>query len=255
MPDTLARRSLLGLAASLACPLCTHAWAADAPEWGYEGASGPDHWGELSADFRTCGMGTQQSPINLTGVIKATLGPVAVGYKKAPLRVWHNGYYMQCNMPAGNKVTVAGISYELLQFHFHHPSEHRVDGKRFDMEAHFVNKAADGSVCALGMFIEPGRANPVLGAVVEAMPSEPGPEKVVSGVTVDPMQLFPRNRSYFRYMGSLTTPPCSETLNWVVFRTPIEASPEQIKRYATVFPLDARPIQPTNRRFVLEAGV
>jgi carbonic anhydrase len=252
MPALIPRRSLLGLAVALVCPLCARAAVADAPHWGYEGATGPEHWGDLSADFRTCAIGTQQSPINLTGAVKAALGDVGIAYQQVPLSVWNNSHYIEIEVPAGNKVTVAGVPYELLQFHFHHPSEHLLDGKRFDMEAHFVNKAADGSICALGVFIKSGAANPVLGPVVQAMESEPGLKKAVAGVTVDPTRLFPSDRSYFRYMGSVTTPPCPETVNWVVFRTPIEASPEQIKRYAAVFPMDARPIQPLNRRFVLE---
>jgi len=157
-------------------------------------------------------------------------------------------------VPPGNQVNLAGVNYQLQQFHFHDPSEHLLDGERFDMEAHFVNKSADGSLCAPGVFIKRGAANPVLGPVVAAMPSKPGPDIAVAGVIVDPRNLFPADPSYFEYGGSLTTPPCPETVNWVVFRTPIEASPEQIERYSAVFPMDARPIQPLDRRFVLEGG-
>lgn len=157
-------------------------------------------------------------------------------------------------MPAGSTVKVAGVSYKLLQFHFHHPSEHHVDGKVYPMEAHFVNQAADGSFCAVGVFITPGRSNSVLGPIVKHMASQPGSDTPVPGVTVDPMALIPRNRSYFRYMGSVTTPPCPETVTWVVFRTPIEASAEEIKGYGAVFPMDARPLQPANRRVILVSG-
>jgi len=253
MSTRLGRRSLVGLAAALACPLCTGAFAAG-PEWGYEGATGPEHWGDLSPDFRACGMGTQQSPINLEGAIPARLGPVSIGYQKVPLRVWNNGHYLQVNVPTGNSVRLAGVSYKLLQFHFHHPSEHALNGKRFAMEAHFVNQAENGSFCAVGAFIEPGRSNPVLDAVVKAMPGQPAPDKPVPGVTVDPLHLLPRNRSYLHYMGSVTTPPCPETVSWIVFRTPIEASPEQIRQYAAVFTMDARPLQPRNRRLLLVSG-
>jgi carbonic anhydrase len=254
MSAPLTRRNMFGLAVGLACPLCARAFAGDAPHWGYEGATGPEHWGDLEADFRTCEIGTQQSPINLTGAVKASLRPLGIGYQKVPLRVWNNGHYIQINVPPGNQLALAGVNYQLLQFHFHHPSEHLLDGGRFDMEAHFVNKSADGSLCALGVFIKPGAANSVLGPVVAAMQSQPGPDIAVAGVLVDPRNLLPADPSYFEYEGSLTTPPCPETVNWVVFRTPIEASPEQIERYAAVFPMDARPIQPLDRRFVLEGG-
>ena len=249
----LARRRLFGLAAAaFTCPLCNRAMAA--VEFGYSGAEGPEHWGELSPDYRACGIGTQQSPIDLTGTVTVRLEHLPIDYKKVPLRVWNNGEDILTNMPPGGTVKVGGVTYKLLQFHFHHPSEHHVDGKVFAMEAHFVNQAADGSLCAVGVFIMPGRANSVLGPIVKATPSQPGPDTPVPGVTVDPMGLFPADRSYFRYMGSVTTPPCSETVTWLVFRTPIEASSDQIERYAAVFPMDARPLQPTNRRVILEFG-
>ena len=93
-----------------------------------------------------------------------------------------------------------------------------------------------------------------MGPIVKAMPSQPGSDTPVPGVTVDAMGLIPGNRSYFRYMGSVTTPPCPETVTWVVFRTPIEASSDQIARYAAVFPMAARPLQQRNRRVILESG-
>jgi len=251
----IARRSLFGFAVAFACPLCNRAMATAAPaEFGYSGEDGPEHWGDLSPDYRVCGMGTQQSPIDLTGAVKARLEHLQIDYKKAPLRVWNNGEYILTNVPAGSTVKVGSGTYKLLQFHFHHPSEHHVDGKVFAMEAHFVNQAADGSFCAIGVFIMLGKDNSVLGPIVKAMPSQPGPDTPVPGITVDPMGLIPTNRAYFRYMGSVTTPPCPETVTWVVFRTPIEASSDQIERYAALFPMDARPLQPTNRRVILESS-
>jgi carbonic anhydrase len=255
MPAVLARRTLFGLSAAFACPLCRKAEAVAPPaEFGYAGADGPEHWGELSPDYRACGTGTQQSPINLTDAVKARLETVAIDYKKVPLRVWNNGHTSLTGVPAGSTVKVAGVTYKLLQFHFHHPSEHQIDGKSFPMEAHFVNKAADGSFCAVGAFIVPGRPNPVLESVLKVLPPQKGADTPVPGVTVDPMRLIPANRVYFRYMGSVTTPPCPETVTWVVFRTPVEASAEQIAKFAAVFPMDARPLQATNRRIVLESG-
>ena len=252
MSTPLTRRSMFGFAAALSCPLCPRAFAADAPHWGYEGATGPEHWGDLEADFRTCEIGTQQSPINLTGAVKASLRPVGIDYQKVPLRVWNNGRYIQINVPPGSQVNLAGVSYQLLQFHFHHPSEHLLDGERFDMEAHFVNKSADGSLCALGVFIKRGLANPVSSRSWRRC--RPSRGRILRLAASSSTQGTSADLSYFEYEGSLTTPPCPETVNWVVFRTPIEASPEQIERYAAVFPMDARPIQPLDRRFVLEGG-
>ena len=126
-------------------------------------------------------------------------------------------------------------------------------GKTFDMELHFVHKAASGALAVVGVFIQPGAANSGLAPIWAAMPREETPARVVEGVTIDPSSLLPKTRGYYRYMGSLTTPPCSEGLIWTVFRSPIQASPEQIRQFAALFPHNARPVQSINRRFLLES--
>lgn len=263
MSSILTRRSLFGFTAAALCPLCVPALAAEPrqnlahqagapPHWGYTGADGPAHWGELSADFRTCAIGTQQTPINLTDAIKAQLGATRIDYRPIPLRVINNGHTIQVNTPPGNRLQIADKTYELRQFHFHHPSEHLLAGKAFDLECHFVHQAADGALAVVGVFIRPGRVNASLTPIWQAMPTEPGPERVVPGVTVDTADLLPKHRVYYRYFGSLTTPPCSEGITWTVFRTPVHASQEQIRRFAALFPLNARPVQPLNRRFLLQ---
>ena len=263
MSSALTRRSLFGFTAAAFCPLCGPALAADPalgaphptgspPHWGYEGANGPTHWGELSADFRTCSIGMQQTPIDLAGAIKAQPGPLRIDYRPMPLRVVNNGHTIQVNTPPGNRLQIAGKTYELLQFHFHHPSEHLLAGKAFDLECHFVHRAADGALAVIGVFIRPGAANASLTPIWQAMPTAPGPEKAVSGVTVDTAGLLPKHQAYYRYFGSLTTPPCSEGITWTVFRTPVHASHAQIRRFAALFPMNARPVQPLNRRFLLQ---
>ena len=251
MPLTLARRSLLRIAA--ACPLCSAATAGET-HWGYDGNTGPAKWGDLSTDFHTCSIGLEQTPIDLTGAIKAQTDPVDIAYQTMPLKIVNNGHTIQVNATPGSRLLVGGTSYELLQFHFHHPSEHLLAGKNFDLECHFVHKAASGALAVVGVFIRPGAANPSLTPIWQAMPNEEGPEKTVAGVIVDTAGLLPQDRDHFHYMGSLTTPPCSEGLTWTVFRSPVEASAEQVRRFAALFPMNARPIQPINRRFLLEAG-
>lgn len=263
MSSALTRRSLFGFTAAALCPLCAPALAAEPaqnaphpagapPHWGYEGEAGPTHWGELSADFRTCAIGVQQAPIDLSGAIKAHPGPLHLEYRPIPLRVVNNGHTIQVNTPPGNRLQIAEKTYELQQFHFHHPSEHLLAGKAFDLECHFVHKAADGALAVIGVFIRPGSANAALTPIWQAMPSAPGPEKAVAGVLVDSAGLLPKQRVYYRYFGSLTTPPCTEGITWTVFRTPVHASPEQIRRFAALFPMNARPAQPLNRRFLLQ---
>jgi carbonic anhydrase len=250
----LSRRSLFGIAAAAACPLCRTAMAeGPAPHWSYEGAGGPANWGDLSGDFKVCSIGGEQTPIDLRGAIKAQASPVTFKYQKMPLTIWNNGHSIQVNTPAGSSIMVNGKSYDLVQFHFHHPSEHLLAGKGFDMECHFVHKSADGTFAVVGTFIKPGTANPSLAPIWKAMPGKEAPAAPVAGVMVDASALLPKERGFFRYMGSLTTPPCSEGLTWTVFKSPVEASVEQIRQFAALYPANVRPVQPLNRRFLLES--
>lgn len=221
--------------------------------WSYEGETGPEHWGDLSPEFKVCQLGLEQTPIDLTGGMVGDAGEIVFDYHRLPLRLLNNGHTIQVNAEPGCTCTIAGKRYDLAQFHFHHPSEHRLDGKAFEMEVHFVHKSATGTLAVVGVFFRPGSFNAGLQPIFDRMPKSEGPEIEVSG-SFDPSAFFPENRAYFRYTGSLTTPPCSEGLTWTVFREPVEASPEQIRQFASLFPNNARPIQPKNRRFLLEVN-
>jgi carbonic anhydrase len=266
----LPRRSVLkalagGVAA--ACPVCA-VFAADSkphgpqsaahpsmvhkPHWGYDGAGGPDHWGSLDADFRTCDLGMEQSPIDLQSAVRAEVGQLAPNFRIFPITVVNNGHTIQVNAAPGNYTVIKGKRYELLQFHFHHPSEHLLSGRRFDLEMHFVHRAADGQLAVLGVFIRPGGYNAALAPVWRTMPHEAGATRQTA-IPVQPSSLLPESRGYFRYQGSLTTPPCSEGVLWTVFNTPIEASRDQIMEFAKLFANNARPAQKKNRRFLLES--
>ena len=253
----MSRRNMLrGLTAgAIACPICASiagsALAEGAAHWTYEGHEGPEHWAELSPDFKSCELGVQQSPIDLAGPVPAKIGVVAPAFKPVPLVVLNNGHTIQVNCAPGGGSEIAGTRYELLQFHFHHPSEHLLNGKAFAMELHFVHKSAEGNLAVLGVLIRPGAENATLAPVWKAMPSEKG-EPVNAGVTVDPSALLPKDHTYFRYYGSLTTPPCSEGVLWTVFAQPIEASAAQIRAFGDLFPMNARPAQSLNHRFLLE---
>lgn len=259
---------ILGLGA--ACPVClaalrqgaaaaetaaAHGAAAGAhaaPHWGYSGEGAPERWGQLSPDFRVCELGLEQTPIDLRGTVKAEIGGLELGYRAMPLRVLNNGHTIQVNCESGSAVRINGKSYDLLQFHFHHPSEHLLAGKGFDLECHFVHRDASGNLAVVGVFVRPGAANAAIEPIWQAMPDKEGPERA-GDVAIEPAALLPRGREYFRYSGSLTTPPCSEGVLWTVFKDPIEASPEQIRRFAQLFPVNARPVQPLHRRFLLES--
>lgn len=260
----LNRRSLLQMG-TLGCACCLaagrglsapaeHAAAPGATtHWGYQGNTGPEHWGELQPDFKVCQLGIEQAPVDLAGGMTGDPGAIALDYKPLPLRIVNNGHTIQVNADAGSGCAIAGTRYELLQFHFHHPSEHLLSGRPFDLECHFVHRSGAGNIAVVAVFVRPGAANAVLQSVFDAMPAKEGPE-LRAGGSIDAMALLPKAGTYFRYMGSLTTPPCTEGVTWTVFRDPLEASPEQIRRFAALFPNNARPVHRLNRRFLINAN-
>jgi carbonic anhydrase len=268
-PNPTGRRGFLSLLAGAAlCPICAsilvpgaraeetmtdaHAGGSHA-KWDYEGEDGPQRWGDIDPDFKICKLGRAQTPINLAGAARADLGGLEIGFAaEAPFNVINNGHTIQANFGPGSRTVIEGVAYDLLQFHFHHPSEHLLEGRGFDLECHFVHRAATGALAVLGSFIRPGAENAALRPVWNAMPMQHGREVAGTG-TVPLAGLLPRDRDYFRYAGSLTTPPCSEGVTWTVFKDPVEASPEQIRRFAKLFPNNSRPIQETNRRALLRS--
>ncbi len=220
-------------------------------EWGYTGAGSPEHWGTLSPEYQVCQAGTQQSPIDLEGAIDASLSDIQIEYGEIPLKILNNGHTIQVNTEPGNTLILDGTPFELIQFHFHHPSEHTVTGEPYPMEVHFVHQSESGELAVLGIFLKEGQENAALKPIWDAMPSQVQPETQISGSTVEIASILPANRSVYRYFGSLTTPPCSEIVRWVVFEEPIEVSSAQIEQFVEIFPLNARPVQPLNRRFLL----
>lgn len=226
-----------------------------APHWSYEGHGGPAEWGHLSPDFAACEVGRAQSPIDIAGAIPAKLGPVAVTYKALGVSVINNGHTIQANAQSGNYIELEGKRFDLLQFHFHHPSEHTIDGKAAPMEVHLVHKNAQtGELAVLGVMMMPGAANAAVSAVWNVMPSTEGEAKPAQPVVLDTTALLPASRDYYRYEGSLTTPPCAEVVHWVELKQPITVTQADIDRFSALFANNARPVQPANRRFVLESG-
>ena len=253
-----ALRVFAGAATIAACPICRAPAEEKKPEahggahWTYDGEAGPEAWGDLSADFKVCSLGMEQTPIDLKGTIRAETGLVEPSFQQMPLTVLNNGHTIQVNCAPGSRTMISGRPFDLVQFHFHHPSEHLLSGKAFEMELHFVHKSAEGRLAVLGVFIRPGEEHAGLTPIWAAMPREAGePQKI--GTSIEPAKLLPAERKYFRYKGSLTTPPCSEGVLWTVFRDPIEASSDQIRQFAELFPVNARPVQSLNSRFLLES--
>jgi carbonic anhydrase len=237
------------IAPVVAAMLATPMLADSAPHWTYEGAEGPTHWSEISKDFLSCQAGDQQSPIDLTSGVVAVPDMVALHWnEKADWAVVNNGHTIQASGKDAGYITIAGKRYDLLQFHFHHPSEHAVDGKRAPMEVHFVHKAEDGDLAVIGVLMVGGGHNTAFDAIMAAAPKSHGEAELGE---VDFHSFLPETEHFYRYQGSLTTPPCSETVLWTVMQDPVAVSDEAIEDFGRMFEMNARPLQSAHRRFVL----
>jgi len=231
------------------------------PEWHYEGATGPEHWGALSPAFRLCGEGRRQSPIDIRDAMPEGQTPaLQLRFPAASLRIAHhehvadginNGHTIQINYDDGDTLTVGPATYPLVQYHFHHPSEHTVDGRRYPMEMHMVHRAADGAMAVVGVLIEEGPHNAAFDPVWVHLPERRGEELHYEHITVDVDALLPARHNAYRYEGSLTTPPCTEGVNWFVLADPIALDRGQIRAFEQRVADNNRPIQPRNGRAVL----
>jgi carbonic anhydrase len=234
--------------------LCSSAFASGGEaHWTYSGHEGPGSWGSLSEEYAVCSSGKNQSPINIANAIEAELQPVTVNYQAAPLDVVNNGHTVKASYAPGSTITVEGRTFKLLQVHFHSPSENAVDGKLFDMEAHFVHADDQGNLAVIGVMYNKGDANSALETIWNNMPEKAGEASKPAGVTLDANAMLPANQDYYRFNGSLTTPPCSEGVLWMVMKNPVTASAEQIEKFKHIMHHDNnRPLQPTNARPVLQ---
>jgi carbonic anhydrase len=221
-------------------------------EWSHEGPAGPAAWGKLKPEFAKCGIGTRQSPIDLRDGIPVQLEPLRFTYQPGPFRVIDDGHTVEVRVAPGNVVEVSGRRFELQQFHFHRPSEERIAGRQFDLSVHLVHQDAQGRLAVVAVVLEQGAAQPVVQAVWNNLPLEKGEEQPAHGL-LDPQQLLPAERGYFTYMGSLTTPPCSEGVLWMVMKQPVPVSAEQIAIFSRLYPMNARPLQDSGGRMIKES--
>ncbi len=220
--------------------------------WAYEGEGGPERWGELKPEYRLCASGKRQSPIDIRDGIRVDLEKIQFDYQPSGFAVLDNGHTIQVNIAPGNSLQVMGRRYELLQFHFHRPSEERINGRQFDMVAHLVHKDADGRLAVVAVLLERGRDHPLVQTVWNNLPLEKG-EALPAPGQMDLSQLLPEDRGYYTYMGSLTTPPCSEGVLWMVMRQPVQLSANQLNIFGRLYPMNARPVQPGSGRLIKES--
>lgn len=225
---------------------------ADGTHWGYTGHVGPDAWGHLSPKYKECSQGKNQSPIDIISSVNAHLPPLTLKYDAASTDIVNNGHTIQLNFAAGNILTIDGIDFELKQFHFHTPSENHIEGKSFPLEAHFVHLDKEGNIAVVALMFQEGEENEVLAKVWEKMPEKSGERSELKLADIA-KALLPKDLHYYRFNGSLTTPPCTEGVRWMVLKTPVSISKEEVEKFKHIMHhANNRPTQPIDARMVVE---
>lgn len=241
------------LIVALTALFATGAMAAEQqPHWSYKGKEGPEHWAQLDPGYETCALGHAQSPIDISHATRASLPRLAFDYQASPAEVVNNGHTVQVNLANAGGIEIDGKPYRLVQFHFHTPSEEHIAGKGFPMVAHFVHQAADGRLAVVAVLFKEGEKNQALDSVFNAMPDKAG-EKAELATNFAPQTVLPQQQGYYAFAGSLTTPPCSEDVQWRVLKQPVELSHAQLEQFQHLYAKNARPIQALNGREVLES--
>jgi carbonic anhydrase len=242
-----------------ATPATTTASAARPAHWGYEGEHGPANWATLDPAYAACDKGKAQSPIDITKAGAGTGNPWKLNYKSSSLRIAHheqvtelvdNGHTIQITVEEGSTLTTSRNTYQLKQFHFHTPSEHTVEGKSSPMEVHFVHQSADKNFAVVSLLFAEGATNANLAKLIANFPKAKGESAHLPEVKLDLALHLPTNNAAYSYMGSFTTPPCTENVEWLVFRDPVMASREQLDAFATRLKPNNRPVQPLNGRTI-----
>jgi len=221
--------------------------------WSYEGDGGPLRWSKIDAANAKCDTGERQSPIDIRNGIHVDLEPIGFDYKPTRFNVNDTGHTIQVNLSAGNAITLMGRRYELTQFNFHKPAEEHVDGHTFPMSVDLVHRDDEGKLAVISVLIDTGKANALIQTIWNDLPLEKNQTTQPTGM-IDVTQLLPLNKQYYTYMGSLTTPPCTEGVLWMVFKDPIEVTQEQISIFGRLYPMNARPVQNDSGRLIKESN-
>jgi carbonic anhydrase len=222
---------------------------AHAVHWGYEGDNGPEHWGDA---FPVCGKGKKQSPLNIIGPFEKSKETLSVDYKEGPLKMLNNGHTIQVNIEPGSTLTIGKESFDLLQFHFHRPSEEQIDGKNASMVAHFVHKSKEGKLAVIGVMLNEGKDSAAIKTLWANLPPKEGEEFLPAKVTFNPASMLPKDMGFYNYEGSLTTPPCTEGVQFYILKSPVDISKQQLAKFP--FKLNARPVQSLNGRKITAGG-
>ena len=242
------RKHLVTLVVALGLTGC-----AGTDHWSYSGNTGPDKWAELAETNSVCSNGINQSPINLQSPVEAELEPLLINYSSAATDIVNNGHTVQVNIAAGSRISGSGQAFVLKQVHFHSPSENLIAGQSFPLEAHFVHADLQGNLAVLAVMFKAGLENRVLKRLWTKMPVQSGQKHSLSNFIIDISKLLPTDKSYYRYNGSLTTPPCTEGVRWFVLKQPVEVSMNQVQQFLDIMQHENnRPVQPINARVILK---
>lgn len=243
---------IASLVMAACAPQAEESHTAEAVHWTYEGEEGPEHWGEINPDYAVCGTGKSQSPIDVESAAGDDLTNISFHYAPSEVNILNNGHTVQVNYDAGSYIELDGVRYDVAQFHYHAPSEHAVNGKLFAAELHIVHKNADGGLAVVGILLDEGAQNDALQPFIENLPAKES-EVADAGVKINAADFLPTVQTTYRYSGSLTTPPCSEGVNWLLMTTPVEISAEQLTALKSLFDHgNNRPVQPLNDRPLVE---
>jgi carbonic anhydrase len=223
-----------------------------APHWEYAGKAGPSHWSELASEFSSCKLGKTQSPIDIHARKAAPLAPIDFHYTGSAGEIVNNGHTVQVNLDGGGSIHLPSGDYKLLQFHFHTPSEESINGKRYPLVAHLVHKNEQGELAVVAVLFKQGKENAALKQVFAELPAAAGDRHALAA-NIDLSATLPARHAYYGFMGSLTTPPCSEGVHWQVLKQPSEISRTQLAAFRKLYAMNARPAQPLNGR-VIEVG-
>ncbi|MDR0529678.1 MAG: carbonic anhydrase family protein [Zoogloeaceae bacterium] len=217
--------------------------------WSYHGNTGPEHWGNLSSASSLCAKGMRQSPVDF--IAEASMGlykPFAFDYRTTHFQVVNNGHTVEGHATESrNRLDYGSSMFVLEQFHMHAPSEHSFEGRHYPLEIHLVHRSASGEVTVLAVLVLQGHENRALADLFRNLPARTHDE---IAVTLNTEVFLPHTQEAFEYIGSLTTPPCTENVNWIVLRQPIELSEEQIKAFRSLYSENRRPVQPLHQRIV-----
>lgn len=221
--------------------------------WDYSKLHGPNHWGEFEREFAQCSNGHHQSPIDILNPQRVDLPPIQFDYKPSPLDIIDNGHTIMINYAPGSFISVGGKQYELKQFHFHRPSEEKINGKAYEMTVHLVHADQQGKLAVVAVLLQKGEDNSLVRELWGDLPKEKDKEEHLNNVQIDLAKLLPADRGYYTFDGSLTTPPCSEGVTWYVLKHPVTVTAAEIEQFSKLYRVNARPTQPLYDRLVLES--